>query len=89
MNCAVARSKTCFFDAGIERPIKLVEGLELAEGSGLHTPLQQAIRADQQLVLEDQLQEFEMAQAVAGRLMQAHFQALTQAGQAQLFQGVA
>ena len=43
------------------------ERLEFAELSGLHTPLDLPLIADQQLVLQDQLQELGMAQLVTGR----------------------
>ena len=76
MNRQVASSKTCFFLIdGVERPIEVVEGLQLAEHRGLDPPLELAIGSYRQLVLEHQFQELDMAQAVARRLLEPDLQA--------------
>ena len=54
--------------------------------AALNSPLELAVAADRQLVLEDQLQKLTVAQAMAGSLLQADFQTLQQAGEAELLQ---
>jgi hypothetical protein len=65
----------------------VVERLQLAELGRLDASLQRAVGPHRQLVLEDQLQELDMVEVVAGGLVQTHLQAFQQPGQTQLLQG--
>ena len=74
-------------DRRIEGEVEFVERLQFAELGRLHAAVDLPLLADQQLVLQDQLQELGVAELVAGRFLQAHIQRLGQSRQAQLAQG--
>ena len=74
-------------DRRVERPVEVVEGLQFAEAGGLDSPLQLAVGADGQFVLEDQFQELGVVEAVAGRFLQADVERLQQPREPQLLQG--
>ena len=75
------------WDRRVERPVEVIERLEFAELGPLHTAFDLSLIADQQLVLQDQLQELGMAQLVTGRFLQPDVQGFGQPRQAQLTQG--
>src|ERR1700722_9741195 len=74
-------------DRRVERPVEVLQGLQLAKLGGLDTPPQLAIATHRQFVVQDHLQKLRMVQAVAGRLVESDFQAFQQPGQTQLLQG--
>jgi hypothetical protein len=69
----------------------LIEGLNCQSKSssvlsfrklgGLQVPLHLAVLADQQFILQDQLQELRRGQAVAGGFLETHLQRRKHAGQ--------
>lgn len=50
------------WDAGIELPVELIDGLQVSKLCELGTPVELAMIANGKLVLEDKLEELEMAQ---------------------------
>ena len=76
-------------EGGVERPVEAVEGLEFAEAGGLDAALEEPVGTHGQLVLQDQLQELGVVEAVAGGLLQAHLQAVEESRQPQLLEGLA
>jgi hypothetical protein len=76
-----------FVDGRVEAPVKVFQGLEAAEVGGLGAPGQFAFLAHVQFILQDQLQELGMGEAIGGGFLQPHAQALAQAGQTQVSQG--
>jgi len=73
MKRQVARSKICF---------RLIDGLNC----GLDPAADQSIGAHGQFVLQDQLQELDVIESIAGGLLQTHVQRLGKARESQLGQ---
>ena len=53
-------------DRGVELPIEVLERLGISKHRRLHASAHESIRADRQLILEDQFQELHMIEPVAG-----------------------
>jgi len=51
------------WDAGVEVPVELIDGLQVSELCELGAPVELAMIADSELVLEDELEELEVAQS--------------------------
>ncbi len=66
--------------------IEGVQRLHLAERRRSHPALDQPLAAHEQFVLEDQLQEFVVAEIVAGRFLETDLQRLGQARQTKLLE---
>jgi len=64
---------------GIETEVELIQRLELSEIGRPHAAFDLSFGADQQFILQDQLQELAVRQVVAGRFLQADIQCLSQA----------
>jgi hypothetical protein len=63
-------------DRRVERPVEVLQRLQLAELRRLDPALHLAVAAHGQLVLQDQLQELGVIEAVAGCLLEADLQAV-------------
>ena len=88
MNRQLARSKISFlWTDGIEAPVEVVQGFQVAEVGGLGAAFHLPLLPDVEFVLADEFEELGMAQTIGGGFLQAHVQRLDQAGEAELFQG--
>ena len=66
-------------DRGVEGEVKVVERAHVAKARGLHVPSQESLVTDGDLVLEDELEELVVREAIAGYLLQANVQCAGQA----------
>ena len=74
-------------DRRVELPVEVFEGLKGTEVGGFGAASQHSLVAHVEFVLQDQFEELAVAQAGGGGFLQAHAQALEQAGEAQLTEG--
>ena len=71
-------------DGGIEVPVKVLQGPEVAEVGGLGPPSQEPFFAGVEFVLDDQFQELGVAESVGGGFLQTQAQGASQAGEPEL-----
>ncbi len=73
-------------DARIKRPVEPLERLEFPEAGGSGSPFELTLIPDVELILNEQFQEFLMAQTVALGLLHSNFQARGKARKPKLFE---
>jgi len=71
-------------DFGIEFPVEVGQGFDLNDARRLETACEQPIGASCELVFDEQLEEFGVAQRSALSLLDAHGQSLGHAGEAKV-----
>jgi len=67
-------------DRRIERPIEVIERLDLTEAGGLHATFDLTLLTDQEFVLQHELQELNVTELMAGGFLQSHAERLSETG---------
>jgi hypothetical protein len=75
-------------DRGVEVPVEVFEGLEVAEGGGLDAACQQALVADGEFVGEEEFEEVGVAEAVAGGFLESDVEGVGEARETQSPEGI-
>lgn len=70
--------ETVPFDVRVERPVKVFERLHFPEAGDPGSPFDLVLIPEVQFILNEQLQEFLVAQAIAFRFLQPDFQTRSQ-----------
>jgi hypothetical protein len=70
--------------AGIEAPIKRVEGLRISKTGGLNTARNEAIATTFEFVVDEQSQEVEWSKVIGSGLLSTHFKNVGHAAQPEL-----
>ena len=74
-------------DLRVEAPVEVLESLLVAEARGLHATVEEPLLPDGEFVLERELEELEMVEAVAGGLLQADVEGRREAREPELSKG--
>ena len=74
-------------ERGVEVPVELVKGFEISEAGELGAAVELAVIADGHFVLEDELEELEMAQAAGLGLLESDIEGPCESGEAEVSEG--
>jgi hypothetical protein len=71
-------------DGGVEAEVEVFEGFLVAEVGGFFSPVDLALSAHEEFVLEDQFKELLVGELVGGGFLEADFEGSESSGEAQL-----